>query len=193
MTGVGTIDLGTKMLAFRVEPKLVMTTEGQGRAADPVGLGIPVMIEGSWAEPRIYPDMAGILENPDAAYAKLKEMGKGLFGPGGGLSGLARRRRIGRTAPATAHPAAADCPIMLGGKLGETLGNLLQQGMGQGGSGGGTGGASRSRPRSMTPGSPDAAAPSAPPAAAPAPVQNQPTSEETQDSAGDERRDAAAV
>ena len=88
MTGVGTIDLGTKMLAFRVEPKLVMTTEGQGRAADPVGLGIPVMIEGSWAEPRIYPEMAGILENPDAAYAKLKEMGKGLFGPGGGLSGL---------------------------------------------------------------------------------------------------------
>src|ERR1700687_4731999 len=32
--------------------------------------------------------MAGILDNPDAAYAKLKEMGKGLFGPGGGLSGL---------------------------------------------------------------------------------------------------------
>ena len=81
MTGAGTIDLGTKMLAFRVEPKLVMTTEGQGRAADPVGLGIPVMIDGPWAEPRIYPDMAGILDNPDAAYAKLKEMGKGLFGP----------------------------------------------------------------------------------------------------------------
>ena len=56
MTGVGTIDLGTKLLAFRVEPKLVMTTEGQGRAADPVGLGIPVMIEGPWADPRIYPE-----------------------------------------------------------------------------------------------------------------------------------------
>ena len=42
MTGAGTIDLGTKTLAFRVEPKLVMTTEGQGRAGDPVGLGIPV-------------------------------------------------------------------------------------------------------------------------------------------------------
>ena len=89
MTGVGTIDLGTKQIAFRVEPKLVMTTEGQGRASDPVGLGIPVMIDGPWAEPRIYPDMAGILDNPDAAYAKLKEMGKGLFGKdGGGLGGL---------------------------------------------------------------------------------------------------------
>ncbi|MDP3690275.1 AsmA family protein, partial [Bradyrhizobium sp.] len=58
MTGIGTIDLGTKQIAFRVEPKLVLTTEGQGRAADPVGLGIPVMIDGPWAEPRIYPDMA---------------------------------------------------------------------------------------------------------------------------------------
>ena len=96
MTGAGTIDLGAKALAFRVEPKLVMTTEGQGRAADPVGLGIPVVIDGPWAEPRIYPDMAGILDNPDAAYAKLKEMGKGLFGPGGGglgggLGGLGGR------------------------------------------------------------------------------------------------------
>ena len=33
-----------------------MTTEGQGSAANPVGLGIPVVIEGPWAEPRIYPE-----------------------------------------------------------------------------------------------------------------------------------------
>ena len=43
-----------------------------------------VVIDGPWAEPRIYPDMAGMLDNPDAAYAKLKEMGKGLFGANGG-------------------------------------------------------------------------------------------------------------
>ena len=108
MTGAGTVDLAAKTLAFRVEPKLVMTTEGQGSAANPAGLGIPVAIEGPWAEPRIYPDVAGILDNPDAAYAKLKEMGKGLFGTGSG--------------------GAMSDP--LGGKLGETLGNLLQQGLG---------------------------------------------------------------
>ena len=85
MTGAGTVDLPAKSLAFRVEPKLVMTTEGQGSAANPVGLGIPVAIEGPWAEPRIYPEVAGMLDNPDAAYAKLKEMGKGLFGQGGGM------------------------------------------------------------------------------------------------------------
>jgi AsmA protein len=118
MTGAGTVDLVAQTLAFRVEPKLVLTTEGQGRKSDPVGLGIPVVIEGPWSEPRIYPDVAGILDNPDAAYAKLKEMGKGLFGSGGNQS----------------DP--------LGGQLGETLGNLLQQGLGglgQGGQGGSQG------------------------------------------------------
>jgi AsmA protein len=106
MNGAGTVDLVTKSLAFRVEPKLVMTIEGQGGAANPVGLGIPVAVQGPWNAPSIYPDMAGILDNPDAAYAKLREMGKGLFGSGGGMSD------------------------QLGGKLGDTLGTLIQQGLG---------------------------------------------------------------
>ena len=109
MTGAGTVDLSMQTLAFRVEPKLVLTTEGQGRAADPVGFGIPVVIDGPWAEPRIYPEMAGILDNPDAAYAKLKEIGKGLFGGGQDSSG-------GATSST----------------LGETIGKLLQQGLSQG-------------------------------------------------------------
>jgi AsmA protein len=109
MTGAGTVDLAAKTLAFRVEPKLVMTTEGQGSAANPVGLGIPVAIEGPWAEPRIYLDVAGMLDNPNAAYAKLRELGKGLFGQGG----------IG-----------SDSGGVVSDRLGETLGNLLQQGLG---------------------------------------------------------------
>jgi AsmA protein len=111
MTGAGTVDVPAKTLVFRVEPKLVLTTEGQGSAANPVGLGIPVAIEGPWAEPRIYPDVAGILDNPEAAYKKLKELGKGLFGQGG----------IG---------GGGGTSDQLGGRLGETLGNLLQQGLG---------------------------------------------------------------
>ena len=111
MTGAGTIDLGTKQIGFRVEPKLVMTTEGQGRVTDPVGLGIPVMIEGPWSSPRIYPEMQGILDNPDAAYAKLKQMGKGLFGEkGAGHRGRDRQpaRRHSRRRPAGSKAAPAD-------------------------------------------------------------------------------------
>ena len=136
MTGAGTIDLGTRQIGFRVEPKLVMTTEGQGRAGDPVGFGIPVMIEGPWTEPRIYPDMQGILDNPDAAYARLKELGKGLFGPDGaglgGLGGLLGGAQGGTGTPAAIRrkPAAPTArPAILGGQLGETIGNLLQQGL----------------------------------------------------------------
>jgi AsmA protein len=139
MTGAGTVDLAARTLAFRVEPKLVMTTEGQGRSGDPVGLGIPVVIDGPWAEPRIYPDVAGILDNPDAAYAKLKEMGKGLFGPGGGLSGLGGLGESGSGDGGQADQL---------GKLGETLGNLLQQGL--------SARRNISPPASSTPGAPPA-------------------------------------
>jgi AsmA protein len=161
MTGAGTVDLGTRMLAFRVEPKLVMTTEGQGRASDPVGFGIPVIIDGPWAEPRIYPDVAGVLDNPDAAYAKLKELGKGLFGQGG----------LGELGGPPGSGSGGGLSDMLGGKLGETLGNLLQQGLGQGANQG------RSPTRGLAPPSPD----SAPPAQS-APAQNNPPPQGQQES-----------
>ena len=176
MTGAGTLDLGAKTLAFRVEPKLVMTTEGQGRASDPVGLGIPVMIEGSWAEPRIYPDMAGILDNPDAAYAKLKEMGKGLFGAnGGGLGGLGGLvNGLGGLGGAGAggNSAGSGGQSDQLGKIGETLGNLFQQGRSQG-----RGMRAQTSPADAAP------SPPAPPAAsAPPPAQNDPTTQPPQDS-----------
>jgi AsmA protein len=175
VTGAGTVDLGTKLMAFRVEPKLVMTTEGQGRVSDPVGFGIPVMIDGPWSQPRIYPDMAGVLDNPDAAYAKLREMGKGLFGPGGaglgsllgglGLGGSSAPGGTTTTSPGSPNaPAKSSQDGLLGGGLGEALGNLIQQGLG-GGTGTGTG-TGTSRSRSM-PAAPEPPASPAPPAAQP--------------------------
>jgi AsmA protein len=128
MTGAGAIDLGQKTLAFRVEPKLVMTTQGQGRAADPVGFGVPVIVEGPWSNPRIYPDIADITNNPDAAYARLKEMGKGLFGGAGNGSGQGSGQGSDNgSGNGTSDP--------LGGSLGQTLNNLIQQGLGRQGLG----------------------------------------------------------
>lgn len=140
MTGGGTVDVGNKTLALRVEPKLVMTTEGQGRRSDPIGLGIPVMIEGAWSEPRIYPDVAGILSDPDTAYAKLKQMGQGLFGKDaaglsdlingiGGLIGNGTSNPPGGNSGATPQTAPS---APLGGDLGAAIGNLIQQGLQQG-------------------------------------------------------------
>jgi AsmA protein len=106
MTGAGSVDLAAKSLAFRVEPRLVLTLQGQGGrigAPEPVGFGVPVMVQGPWSAPRFYPDVAGILDNPDAAYARLREVGKGLFGSGGGDA--------------------------TGDSLGNALGALIQQGI----------------------------------------------------------------
>lgn len=178
VTGAGTIALDTKMMGFRVEPKLVMTTEGQGRASDPVGFGIPVMITGAWSQPRIYPDMAGVLDNPDAAYAKLREMGKGLFGPDGaglgnilnsfGLGGAAASggsNTLGNANPPTQQPGQNN---LLGGQLGEAIGNLIQQGLSSG-AGNGT-----SRSRSL-PGTSTTPAPQASPTP---PTQDPPEAEQ---------------
>ena len=184
VTGAGTIALDTKMMGFRVEPKLVMTTEGQGRTSDPVGFGIPVMIQGSWSQPRIFPDMAGMLDNPDAAYAKLREMGKGLFGPdGGGLGNilgglggnLGGNLGLGGAAPGGGNAAGTANPQTqqpgqnnpLGGQLGEAIGNLIQQGLSNGA---GTG-AGRSRSLPATPTTPM-------PQASPAPPQDPPAAQQ---------------
>src|SRR3954468_11197245 len=174
VTGAGTIALDTKMMGFRVEPKLVMTTEGQGRASEPVGFGIPVMIQGSWSQPRIFPDMAGMLDNPDAAYAKLRDMGKGLFGPdGAGLGNILGSFGLGGAAPGAGGAGAGNAnpqtqqPAgqnnLLGGALGEAIGNLIQQGL-SGGAGNGTGtGTATGRSRSL-PAAPSALMPQASPA-----------------------------
>ncbi len=160
VSGGGTIDLGNKALALRVEPKLVMTTEGQGRTSDPVGLGIPVVIDGPWAQPRFYPDVAGILDDPTAAYARLKQMGQGLFGKdGAGLDKLingigeliGNAPSDGTAAPdagaSSNMPAAQGTPPnLLGGQLGAAIGNLIQQGLQQQGA--------KGRGRSLTPRSP---------------------------------------
>ena len=127
------------------------------------------MIDGPWAAPRIYPDIAGILDNPDAAYAKLKEMGKGLFGPNGGglgdlingLTGLGGNQGGNPAAP----PAGGAPADPSGGDLGAAIGNLIQQGL----SGTATQG---KRGRSLP--VPQADAPAAPPPTPDTPRDSQP-------------------
>jgi AsmA protein len=87
VSGSGTADIAAKTLQFRLDPKLVASLEGQGGAANPVGLGVPVVVQGSWSAPRIYPEIAGILDNPEQAFGKLKELGSGLLGNQSGSAG----------------------------------------------------------------------------------------------------------
>jgi AsmA protein len=108
--------------------------------------------------------MAGILDNPDAAYAKLKEMGKGLFGGSGGLGGVLGGLTGGASGNASGGSGSSGGGLT--DRLGETLGNFLQQGMGQ----------RRSQSRTLVP--PAAPTPDIPPVQA----QSDPTPEAPQDS-----------
>ena len=115
VSGAGTVDLGAKTLQMRLDPRLVMSLEGQGApAADPVGFGVPVVMQGTWGQPRIHLDMAGMLDNPDGAYAKLREMGTGLFGGGAGntlMQGIGSFiDRLGKDGKDASPPASTRLP-----------------------------------------------------------------------------------
>ena len=88
VSGLGIVDLAGKTLDFKIEPKLVASLEGQGGKTDLAGFGVPVVVRGSWDEPKIYPEIAGILDNPDAAYETLRKLGLNLFGGRGQQPGL---------------------------------------------------------------------------------------------------------
>lgn len=88
VSGAGTVDMPAQTLDLKVDPKVVASLEGQGGQADLEGLGVPVVVAGPWASPKIYPDIAGILQNPQAAYQQLQKLGGGLFNlPGAGALG----------------------------------------------------------------------------------------------------------
>jgi AsmA protein len=123
MAGTGAIDLPARTLNFRVDPQVVASLEGQGGKTDLQGLGVPVAINGPWAAPSIYPDIAGILENPQAAYEKLSKLG-------GGLVKLPSADALG------ALGTTAGIGGLVKGKAGASIDDLLQADQGTGQQGG---------------------------------------------------------
>jgi len=78
LIGEGTVNLPSKTLKFRLQPKLVGSAKGQGGAVDLSGLEIPVIIKGPWSNPSIRPDLKGLLNDPKKVKKTIKEIGKVL-------------------------------------------------------------------------------------------------------------------
>jgi AsmA protein len=70
LSATGEIDLLRRALDLKADPRL-----STGKDGGMAGLPVAVVVSGPWARPRIHPDMAGILGDPDAAYAKLRALG----------------------------------------------------------------------------------------------------------------------
>ena len=56
----GDANLVNETLDFRVEPKVVATIKGQGDAEQRSGLMVPVLVSGTFSDPKFTPDLAGI-------------------------------------------------------------------------------------------------------------------------------------
>ncbi len=74
LTGRGEVDLLRRYLDLKVEPRLVASLKGQGGRLEKAGLPVPVIVRGPWDNPKIYPDIEGILKDPEGAYRRLKDL-----------------------------------------------------------------------------------------------------------------------
>ncbi len=72
VTGRGVVDLSERSLDYRVESKPIDSgKQSNGQMTIKVA-DVPIMIRGTWTSPLIYPDIAGILQDPRAAYEALE-------------------------------------------------------------------------------------------------------------------------
>ena len=60
LSAVGNADLVKETLDFRIEPKLVASLKGQGDDKDRSGVVVPVLVSGTFSEPKFRPDLKSI-------------------------------------------------------------------------------------------------------------------------------------
>jgi AsmA protein len=71
VSGGGLVDLPRQSLNLKVNPTLTLAA---AQTVDLAGLAVPIIVKGPWVNPKIYPDIAGILDNPQAAYDTLRKI-----------------------------------------------------------------------------------------------------------------------
>lgn len=69
VTGGGEIDMLRRALDFKFDPKVVTGPN------ETTGLPVQVAVKGPWQGPKIYPDVEGIFDDPQAAYDTLRDLG----------------------------------------------------------------------------------------------------------------------
>ena len=88
VAGAGTVDLPRQSVNYRIEPKIVASTTGQGGNQDAGGLKVPVIISGPWANLSYKPDLAGAIGNiakdPSKALDAVKKLIPGQSGASSG-------------------------------------------------------------------------------------------------------------
>ena len=93
--GDGQADIGARTVNYRLTPKAVATTKGQGGQVQEEGIAVPVIIEGPWHDVSYRPDLKSVIEdavkNPEKVkqtFEKVKEGVEGGADPRKVLEGL---------------------------------------------------------------------------------------------------------
>ena len=95
MDGAGQIALADQTIEMRLNPKLVGSLEGQGGAWDVSGLEMPVIVTGTLADPKIYPDLSRLLTNPDTSLRSLAAVQEAIKGLGDGNAAAVVKQQLG--------------------------------------------------------------------------------------------------
>ncbi len=87
LTGKGTVDLPRRRVNYRIEPKVVASTKGQGGAAGVAGITVPVKVQGPWDNLSYRPDLAGAIggmaKDPGKALESIRGVLPGKLGGSG--------------------------------------------------------------------------------------------------------------
>lgn len=90
VAGAGTVDLPRQSVNYRIEPKIVASTAGQGGNQDAGGIKVPVIVSGPWSNLSYKPDLAGALgdiaKDPSKVLDGVKKLIPGKSGSGAGTS-----------------------------------------------------------------------------------------------------------
>jgi len=122
--GAGTVDLPGRTLKFRVNPFMLANVKGQEGKNSMLGFPVPIAVSGPWDNPSFYPDIAGILDNPVAAYKELDKLGGGLIAMPANILGIDTGKG-GLVEKSIAIPGAVTKGVV--GGIGQVLGVTKKQ------------------------------------------------------------------
>lgn len=89
ISGAGTVDLGEQTLSYRLQPNIATTLEGQdARQHGAFHAGVPLLVEGPWADPSIRLDIGGDLSRNILDPGALGEVVRGITGDPAELDAL---------------------------------------------------------------------------------------------------------
>jgi AsmA protein len=71
--GAGRADIAARTVDYRLTPKAVATTEGQGGEVQEEGVAVPVIVEGPWHDISYRPDLKSVIQDAVKDPAKVKQ------------------------------------------------------------------------------------------------------------------------